>query len=208
MKNTLYLLLFLFAISTSFAQDPIKKGEKATITYFDFDFAPGFYGNTSKFIVSENGDTTFTLVYFLRALEQRLNEEWAVELVPAVIDDSKTSTLITVKCYPKLKTKDAIKDNSIDKIIEVRCLMMESDGFSVGAGPLSVGKSKPYMQIKVLVKDHNGKTIFESKAKKQGKESQKKIQIYGISTEGYSAKSLIELYDNLVDELFKSTKSR
>ena len=49
MKKLITLLFIAFYAASSFAQDnAIQAGEKVAVTFFDFDFAAGFWGEKSR----------------------------------------------------------------------------------------------------------------------------------------------------------------
>lgn len=189
------------------AQDaPLKAGEKATITFFDFDFAPGYFGYKSAKVNPDapNDTENKTLYQILRQLEAGINQYYGVTLEPAKYDSTDESKFMTAKCYPKIKTKEALK-LGYDKIVEVRAYMKPGADATGGfAGPVSVAKPVIYLNLTILDKD--GKKLFNTAAQEKSDERQTTVA-FGASG-GYTSESILALYKKTLDKLFTKSEKK
>ncbi|MBN8702993.1 MAG: hypothetical protein J0M08_08005 [Bacteroidetes bacterium] len=202
MKKILPLLFIVFFTANSFAQDnAIQVGEKVAVTFFDFDFALGFWGEKSR-TVKIGSEEKKTVEVIMRNMEESFNKRYNVTLEPAKLNYSGDEGVWTVKCFPKIKTKNAI-ELGYDKIIEINAYMHASAAIGIGVGPVSVSEPKPVMFLKVKIKDKTGKTIWSKTARIKDDERQTSIAVGGFNANGgFTGESIIDLYNATLEKVF------
>lgn len=188
------------------AQDAaLKAGEKASITFFDFTFSPSYFGASSTKVEPDapNDLENRTLFQILRQLEANINEHYGVTLEPAKYDPTEEAKFAGVKCYPRIKKKDALK-LGYDKIIEVRATMVPAASAAGAFSPVSAPKPLVTLNLKVFNKE--GKEIFDTSAKAKGDEG--KLAIGGISAGGYAGATILGLYKQALSSLFTKAEKK
>lgn len=206
-KMFIATMVFLMGImlETS-AQNAINPGEKAAITFFDFDFAAGYFGYKSVKIDNDGPNTleNRTLHQILRLLEADINEKYGITLEPAKYDSTNETKFITAKCYPKIKRKEALT-LGYDKIVEIRAYMRPSA--TMGIGGYSAPKPVMWLNLKVL--DKAGKQVFDTSAQLKAEERQSSFSIGGFqATGGFTGASILDLYKGVLEKVFNKAEAK
>ena len=208
MKKLISLLFIACITLNTFAQDnAIQAGEKVAVTFFDFDFAAGFWGEKSRTVkIGEEEKKTVEVI--MRSMEESFNKRYNVTLEPAELKEDAKEGMWTVKCFPRIKTKEALT-KGYDKIIEIDAYMRPSAAPAVGIGPVSFSNPKPVMFLNVNIKDKAGKTIWNKTAKIKDDERQKSIGVYGFNANGgFTGESIIDLYNAALEKVFSKVDKK
>jgi len=209
MKKMIVLAMVVslgFLSSKLNAQNAINPGEKAAITFFDFDFAAGYFGYKSVKI-DDAGPNTLenrTLHQILRLLEADINAKYGITLEPAKYDSTNETKWITAKAYPKIKKKDALT-LGYDKIVEIRAYMRPSAAMSIGG----YSAPKPVMWLNLKVFDKAGKEIFDTSAQLKAEDRQNSFSIGGFqATGGFTGASIFDLYKGVLEKVFNKAEAK
>lgn len=219
-KICVAIILYPICI-TGYAQKkaPIEKGEKAAITYFDFNTSAGFFDKQSLRIDTTKPKTldNSTLYYFLAQAEQMLNKKYGIELEksnfnPNAEDNDIVHPFIPFECFPRIRTEKAMA-SGYDKIIEINFLLRPStpprNMAEMGSMPnmavLDVNMPKPTYVMVIRIKDKTGKQLKKIRVKVKG-DRRLNATIMGIKNimPGMSGKDLTDLYDELMAKALKS----
>jgi hypothetical protein len=199
-KLVIVLLAALFAFPALAQDESLKPGEKIAITFLDFDFTASYWAGKSR-TCTVNGEEKKTVEEILRSLEKAFNEKYGVTLEPAKLEEAENSWF-TTKCFPKMKTKDALK-LGYDKIIEIRAYMHPSA--AMGYGPVS--NPKPVMNMDVTIYDKSGKKIWSKSA--MVKEEQRQMSLGGFNVSGgYTGDQILELYREVLAKIFEKADKK